>query len=261
MTYDTGCSTGTVESSCSGKCCKPRKCICWGSVFAGAFVAIGLGFLVYLFTAGVGLTAFTTDTTGLTTLAIGGFIVLFFLSYFIMFLAGWTSGVAIKSYCHKPCFGGLHGFLAWSLALVIGIATHSLFMAASPTNLTANVAPAFVQLTTATVTPTTTTNATAATKATVTKATVVKGKTTAKTETTTATPTTTVTTPTEQAANYVGMGVLATFALFLIGAIGSWMGGYFGVKSHCGACTDEYTGTCKTGVCETKTDLPKDPLV
>lgn len=250
MTYENVCSTNTVGSSCSGKCCKPRKCICWGAVFAGAFVAIGLGFLVYLFTAGVGLTAFTTDTTGLTTLAIGGFIVLFFLSYFTMFLAGWTSGLAIKSHCHKPCFGGLHGFLAWSLALVIGIATHSLFMAASPTELTASAAPAFVQLTSATVTPATaTTNA----KATVTKATVVKAK-TAKAATTTTTPTTTATAtvPTTTAANYVGMGVLATFALFLIGAIGSWMGGYFGVKSKCGACTDEPcgTGTCDKGVCE-----------
>ena len=38
--------------------------ICWSAIFAGAFVGVGLGFLLHLFGSAIGLSAYSSNSTG-----------------------------------------------------------------------------------------------------------------------------------------------------------------------------------------------------
>lgn len=182
-----------TEQRVTGTGC--RKCISWTAIFAGAFVAVGLGFLLHLFTSGLGLSLFAIDATGLTILAIGTFIWLFVASFFIMFASGFVAGALGRTFFPSRCHGALHGFLAWCVGLVFAIilATHVSLgtMAFDGAARTAQIQQ---------VTP-------------VTKiVTIVPNK------------------ATEKTANHLGMGVLAVFFIFFIGAVGSTVGGYVGAQ-------------------------------
>lgn len=99
----------------------------WKPIIAGALVAIGLSFLLNLFNVAIGLTAFTTDSTGVQTLALGGLIGTSIGTIACMFAAGWIAGYLGIDYCDERHLGALYGFLAWCLALIIAIflATHA----------------------------------------------------------------------------------------------------------------------------------------
>ncbi len=99
----------------------PNECHCfrWKPVFAGALVAIGLSFLLNLFSVAIGMTAFTTNSEGVQNLAMGGLVATALGTVVSMFAAGWVAGYLAKRYCAKRHLGALYGFLAWCLALVI----------------------------------------------------------------------------------------------------------------------------------------------
>jgi hypothetical protein len=203
--------TPETKTCVTKSCC---KCISWSAVVAGALTAIGLGFLIHVFTSGLGLSLYTTDTTGLTTLAIGTFIWLLVAGYFAMFFSGFVSGALTRYNFGSRCAGAFHGFIAWCLAIAISLI------------LTAHVGMA-------------TTNLTQATKTTPDVVNVVGTVTDNKV------PTTTV-----EKTNNLGIGVLSVFFVFLIGAIGSTVGGYFGAqyKGH------DYDKTyCDNGTCNKTT--------
>lgn len=96
-------------------CCKG---ISWSAILAGAFVAIGLSFLLYAFGTAIGLSAFTV-TDNITSVAIGGFVAMLFGSIVAMFVSGWVAGYLNRRCCHENCTGALSGFLAWSVAIII----------------------------------------------------------------------------------------------------------------------------------------------
>lgn len=97
------------------------KCLSWKPIFAGALVAIGLTFLLNLFSVAIGLTAFTTGSDGVEKLALSGLIATSIGVVASMFAAGWLTGYLGKHYCTKRHLGALYGFLAWCVALIIAI--------------------------------------------------------------------------------------------------------------------------------------------
>lgn len=106
-----------LDETCKKGCCCSG--ISWSAIFAGAFVAIGLSFLLYAFGTAIGLSAFTVTSDNITTVAIGGFIAMLFGGIVAMFVSGWVAGYLNHCCCHAHCTGALAGFLSWCLALVI----------------------------------------------------------------------------------------------------------------------------------------------
>lgn len=95
------------------------KCFSWKPVAAGALTVIGLTFLLNLFAVAIDLTAFTTNSQGVETLAVGGMIATALGLVVAMFASGWLAGYLGSRYCSKRHLGAFYGFLTWCLALVI----------------------------------------------------------------------------------------------------------------------------------------------
>jgi hypothetical protein len=97
------------------------KCVEWKPVIAGALVAIGLAFLLNIFSVAIGLTAFSTSSDGVETLVFGGLLGTAIGIVASMFAAGWIAGYLGQRNCNRRHLGALYGFLAWVLALIITI--------------------------------------------------------------------------------------------------------------------------------------------
>lgn len=111
--------SNSVYCDVQGSHCKHFS---WRSIFAGAFVAIGLTFLFNLLTTGLGLTLYTPNEQGAHILGWGALVWMVVGSYITMFVAGWVTGLQ-SAWGHKitVCKGFLLGFLTWSLYLVISL--------------------------------------------------------------------------------------------------------------------------------------------
>ncbi len=126
-----------------------KRCFSWSAVFVGALVAIGIGFLLNMFSVAIGLTAIAhSDSTA--TLVIGGFVGMIIIAIVSMGLGGWVAGhLGASKVCHddgvaKKCnHGCLYGFTTWCVALVFAIFLSGhmgSFMAASTAMLTGPIA-------------------------------------------------------------------------------------------------------------------------
>jgi hypothetical protein len=93
----------------------------WGWIIGGALVAVGLSFLLNMLMVSLGLSTFTVDGEGLTTMAITGYIAMLIGIIIVMFLAGMVAGCGAKAYGQRSYSGALHGFISWCLALLISI--------------------------------------------------------------------------------------------------------------------------------------------
>jgi hypothetical protein len=91
----------------------------WTPIVVGAFVGLGLGFLLNLFGIAIGLTAFTTNTEGAVSLAVGGLLGIIIGIFVSMFVAGYASGYLGRCYSGKRNLGFLYGFTTWTLALIL----------------------------------------------------------------------------------------------------------------------------------------------
>lgn len=93
--------------------------VCWSAVFAGAFVGVGLGFLLHLFGTAIGLSAYSADASGAQVIAIGGILGFLIGVIVSMGAAGYVAGYLGRfkqCYCHG---GIIYGFVTWSLALAL----------------------------------------------------------------------------------------------------------------------------------------------
>lgn len=95
------------------------KCVSWTGILAGALVAVGLSFLLSLFGAAIGLSAFKASSEGVMSIAMGGYIGMLIGTIAVMFFSGWVAGY-LTSGMHC-CAGALYGLTAWCLALIIMI--------------------------------------------------------------------------------------------------------------------------------------------
>lgn len=175
----------------------PRE-VSWTAIIAGALVALSLSFLIHTLNAGLGLSAFTTSPGGMLALGIGAMLWLIITGIVIMFCAGWVAGRLARRVNADPFFGVLHGFLAWSLALIIGLflATHFLTGIVSSSEQAGNTLQHFTQQ---------------------------AGSEKAR-----------ALTPskrTENIANTAGVTALATFFVFTFGGIAAGVGGYYGTRN------------------------------
>jgi hypothetical protein len=103
--------------------CQPcGKYISWQAILGGSLVALGLTFLFNLLTIAIGLSLFTQNTTGKMALTFGGFAWILIGIYIILFLSGWVTGRIVN---HRHSLHGangfLHGFLTWTLYLIISL--------------------------------------------------------------------------------------------------------------------------------------------
>ena len=93
--------------------------ICWSAVISGALVAIGLGFLLQLYSIAIGLSAYNFSSTGAATVAIGGLLGLLIGVMASMGVAGFVSGYLGRFFYSNHQGGVIYGFLTWSLALLL----------------------------------------------------------------------------------------------------------------------------------------------
>ncbi|MBA2655794.1 MAG: hypothetical protein H0U70_02280 [Tatlockia sp.] len=92
--------------------------ISWSAVFAGAFVGLGLSFLLQLFSLAIGLSAYNSNA-GATTIAMGGFLGLLIGGIAAMGAAGFVSGYLGRFHFTHGHGGIVYGFVTWSLALLL----------------------------------------------------------------------------------------------------------------------------------------------
>jgi len=194
-----------------GCCC---SCISWSAIISGAFVALGLSFLLFSFASAIGLSAFKISADRVTSIAIGGFIAMLIGGIIVMFVSGWVAGFLNRGRCGDHRIGLLAGFLAWSLGLIITaiLTTH----VGQMLNINYITAPE-TKMNSSQVTPGVYGQLFADNKAnerSVAKATEVK-----------------IATDEEKTINEFGKALFLTFILFLAGAIASALGGYCGMCS------------------------------
>jgi len=95
--------------------------ICWGAVITGALISFGLAMLFCLFNSGVGLSAAQQayeGHRGLLWLSL----IWSLIGTFVIFFVGGSVTVKLAAHdCHEACKGMLLGFLAWVVALVLGM--------------------------------------------------------------------------------------------------------------------------------------------
>ena len=97
------------------------ECLVWKPILAGSLVAIGLTFLLNLFSIAIGLTVFTTSSEGVQILAFGGLLGMGIGITASMFASGWLAGYLGQRHCNKRHLGALYGFLTWCVALILVI--------------------------------------------------------------------------------------------------------------------------------------------
>lgn len=101
---------------------KSPKFISWHAVITGALVALGLTFLFNLLTTGLSLSMFTSNEQDMQAIGFIGFAWLLIGGYILLFLAGWVTGRLIHPcYSLHRCNGALHGFVMWSIYLILSI--------------------------------------------------------------------------------------------------------------------------------------------
>jgi hypothetical protein len=190
------------------------KCFSWSAVLVGAFVGLGLSFLLNLFNLAIGLSAFTTSSEGMKTLAVGGLVGVALGGIISMYFAGMATGYLARPYCNRRHLATAYGFTTWSVILVatILLATHIGNFVNYSSNMLSN--------TPTTVTAVDTTSNSAAPLATDTKA---------------SDGTTVTTVNAEKAANGLGTAAFITFFLFFLGAIFACLGAHHGLT----CCRDD----------------------
>jgi hypothetical protein len=147
-----GCMCGAQCDRCGGATCQceARHCVSWSSIFAGAIVGLGLGFLFTLFNIAIGLKSFNNTADGATVFLVGGFVGLVVGTFVSMFAAGWTAGrLARRPGLNPRKLDLIYGFSAWTVSLVLSVflAAHMGSFVMSHTNVLSNPNASFVMVT------------------------------------------------------------------------------------------------------------------
>ena len=96
-----------------------HKRICWSAIFAGAFVGVGLGFLLHLFGVAIGLSAYSSAPNGEEVVAIGGVLGFLIGAIASMVASGYTTGYLARCQSSNHLLSIVYGFTTWSLALIL----------------------------------------------------------------------------------------------------------------------------------------------
>lgn len=93
--------------------------LCWGSIFGGALVGVGLAFLLHLYGVAISLSAFSSTPNGASAIAIGGFLGMLVGVIASMGAAGFVSGYLGRFHYHPIHGGVIYGFITWSLVIFL----------------------------------------------------------------------------------------------------------------------------------------------
>ena len=93
--------------------------ISWSAIVTGAFIGVGLSFLLNLFGVTIGLSAFSMTDQGVGSLAIGGLLGLIISAIASMFFGGFAAGYLGRLYVPKRNLGMLYGFTTWTVSIII----------------------------------------------------------------------------------------------------------------------------------------------
>jgi len=104
-----------------------HKLLCWKAIFAGAIFAVGISFLFNLLTVGLGLSLYTESPDGKLAFTFAGVAWIMIGSYITLFVAGWVAGRLVSDqHSFHLANGMFHGFMAWSIYLIISVVLISL---------------------------------------------------------------------------------------------------------------------------------------
>ncbi len=95
-------------------------CVSSGSIFVGALVLIGLGFLSNFLAVSLGRLVFSVSN-GAVIFGIGSFFALVILSTLLMFISGWIVGYLSLTCCYRRRFREIFRYFTLSLALIVTI--------------------------------------------------------------------------------------------------------------------------------------------
>jgi hypothetical protein len=186
------------------KCVCGVSCISWSAILIGALFILGLSFLLNVFSATIGLSAFHLSSEGVKTLAVGGFVGMLVGTIAVMFFSGWVAGYLGRTRCVTGYCGSVYGFSSWSVALIVTIllSAHVGKFVTSFNDFAQTPTYSNVAVTTNNAAPVVSTN--------------------------NANPSQLVVN-----SDKVAMGAFAIFILFLVGAFSSAIGGHCGLRTCC----------------------------
>jgi len=99
-----------------------HKRISWSAILIGAFVGIGLTFLLNLFCVALGVSVFTVGNDGAIALVVGGIISMLVGIIASMVAAGYAAGYLGRFLCPQRNLGILYGFTTWTVAILLSAA-------------------------------------------------------------------------------------------------------------------------------------------
>ncbi|HRE32843.1 MAG TPA: hypothetical protein PLD88_12770 [Candidatus Berkiella sp.] len=103
------------------------KHIYWKAVTVGTISAVGITFLFNFLTIAIGLILFKRGQEEMIALTFGTVAWMVVGSYMILYVAGWIGGRQLNTeYSFNVANGLLHGFVIWSLYLIVSIVLLSL---------------------------------------------------------------------------------------------------------------------------------------
>lgn len=183
------------------------KRISWSAILAGAFVGVGLGFLLNLFGVAIGLSAFSMTESGSLSLMLGGLFGLIIATIVAMFFGGLTAGYLGRQYVPRRNLGLVYGFTTWSVSIIL-TAILGAYVGNYVNDYSTNITRQSVTVTQEKV--------------------VTKSTNAATTEQKVASM------PTKDASTGIAVGAFVIFALFFIGAFSSCLGAHYGMTCRCG---------------------------
>src|SRR5688572_22301369 len=115
------CNICNDPNTCTHKTVCGIRCVSWSGILIGAFIAVGLSFLLNLFSVAIGLSTYHMGPDGAQTLAVGGLIGFAIGIIAIMYFSGWVAGFLGRVRCSSGNCGSIYGLTMWCVALVLTV--------------------------------------------------------------------------------------------------------------------------------------------
>ncbi|HVY53626.1 MAG TPA: hypothetical protein VHA13_03815, partial [Gammaproteobacteria bacterium] len=97
------------------------KILSWQAIVIGAFIGLGLQFLLNLLALSIGLSIFSKKIDGTISFSILNFIGFALVGIISMVTAGWVAGRLTKNSVLQKSWGMLYGLMAWCLTFILTV--------------------------------------------------------------------------------------------------------------------------------------------
>jgi hypothetical protein len=93
--------------------------LCWSAIIGGAFVGLGLAFLLHLYGVAISLSAISSSDHAASVIAVGGFLGMLLGVIAATATSGFVAGYLGRFHYHSLHGGVIYGFITWSLVLFL----------------------------------------------------------------------------------------------------------------------------------------------